>query len=480
MTETCVLCEGRLDFRVLLPCEHNNVCLRCYMRNKICFHRSNCCICQNNGTGHPIVICDGEPAGYAQAKSRRPFFDSHYQLYYFDKEKVLQFLSSLFIFSCPVCQLQLNAFDQFARHVKTHKMRVCQICYASNTFLPGNVAVFRSFKDYQIHLEQQHPRCQCCQNCICFDQDALAKHMIEKHIRCDICAEKNKVLWFENPEALMAHNEKCHYVCHHEECIAGLVAFSTRGELLMHLKSRHHDNTQNATLEDFQEKENNEADESAQNEATNRRVEINNRFMNKLKDLISDYDRTTLMKYARGYLIGKVSVETYYHVFSEICGSEKDSLFNDMVAILPLPEKRAELMRIHFGSASSQPEKQIDEITSSNTVQNNSNTQNTHNQIIKKPKRNNKRNKRKNNQLAPKIPRNPATESETLQNTPKETKQPPAENTQISKTTYIQQNVPKTPQTHIQILRAQALQQNPPQDVPKQKKKKNSRVILSF
>lgn len=356
---TCFLCMEPIKYRVLTPCDHNSLCLNCYMRNIICYHHENCYYCQNPLKGYPIVSTDPQITKYAEAKAKKPVFDSQYKLFMTDKDNIRNYIASLFQFVCPGCSLRLPAFDMLASHVKVHRMRVCQICYASNRFLPVDIHVFRNNKEYQMHLKNQHPRCMLCPNQVFFDHDELAKHMLENHVRCEVCAAMNKIVWFKDAPSLVEHHQNCHFVCPH--CSSqNLVAFATRGELLIHLKTVHNQKSAPIDLSDFASSPSNNSnnnddddDESNNRKVLERRKELNRKFMVKLNELLSEKDKNDLMTVARNYVANKVTGEFFYNEYARYLGPEKDVLFNDMVSFLPIPEKRAELVRIHINYNSS-------------------------------------------------------------------------------------------------------------------------------
>lgn len=341
-----------IKYRVLTPCDHNSLCLSCYMRNTICYHHENCYYCQNPLKGYPIVSTNPKLTKYSEAKATHPVFDSQYKLFFTDKDNIRNYIASLFHFTCPECSLRLPAFDMFAAHVKIHKMRVCQICFASNRFLPGDTHVFHSNKEYQNHIKTQHPRCMLCSNQIFFDHDELTKHMLENHHRCEVCAAMNKIAWFKDAASLVEHHEKCHFLCPH--CSSQHpVSFSTKGELLIHLKSVHGQKSQPIDISDFtaspnsNNKDENDDIESNNREVVERRRELNRKFMTRLNELLNEKDKAELMKIARDYVANKVTGDFFYNEYARFLGREKDALFNEMVSFLPIPEKRLELIRIH-------------------------------------------------------------------------------------------------------------------------------------
>ncbi|KAH0790745.1 Zinc finger, C2H2 type family protein [Histomonas meleagridis] len=222
-------------------------------------------------------------------------------------------------------------------------MGTCSICYESGRFLQSDVPTL-PFKKLNEHMKQ-HPRCICC-NQIIFDQASLAKHMLEYHHRCDICAQNNKIIWFKDAADLVAHHEKSHFICHYPSCSSdSLIAFATRGELLMHLQAVHHEKAEIDFQTDFKEKKQDDYKKIAHK----RMVELNRRFTTKLNTVFNGNKNIidNLKGIARKYMNNELDANEFYSQFSKICGNKKDQIFIDMVAILPDAKKRADLVHIH-------------------------------------------------------------------------------------------------------------------------------------
>ena len=341
----CSLCAERIEMRVILPCNHSDICLGCYVRLVKCYRSTLCHFCQKPISQDPVVVC-GPAIPYETARARNPKHLDTFNLFYFD-DVVPQFLSRLNIFTCPDCGMTFTALDIFAMHLRTESHSVCCICFDTGRFLPSDAPVFRR-NEYHRHLKQ-HPRCPCC-HYVGFDEATLAQHMIERHYRCDICAANNKIVWLKTPELLVAHHEQNHFVCHHPECSTEhLIAFGTKGELLLHLQSVHRERDHAIDLTvDFANRDR-EAEEEAER-ARERVRELNRRFVQKLERVFQGNKRKIddLKKEAQAMITGRIDPAEFYRRFNRICGKRKGSqVFTDMVAILPDPRRRAELLRLH-------------------------------------------------------------------------------------------------------------------------------------
>jgi hypothetical protein len=246
-------------------------------------------------------------------------------------------------FVCPECSFILGAIDVFGTHMKTHGRHVCMICWQTGRFLPADVPIFPKFQ-YHTHLSQQHPRCLCCEF-KAFDPVNLSEHMSSHHFRCQICPT---IRWFKDASDLIQHHQREHFVCHYPECSSEhFIAFPSRGELMLHLQSVHKERHAETTLADFEDDHRREEVEAA--EAKARRRELNQRFMAKLSEVFRKNPQTSvnLQAEAQRFMQGGSTPEEFYEKFSEICGTVRNQIFTDMVAILPDPQKRAALLRIH-------------------------------------------------------------------------------------------------------------------------------------
>ena len=362
----CDLCGERIKIRVLLPCNHNNICLNCFIRFNRNYKGNHCYFCQNpiEKGGEPIATTN-LTLDYESAKKKNPSFNERFNIYTLEKEQINEALEKIYEFTCPDCGIVLPTIDAFSSHMRTHKKNVCNICYASGRFPPESVPIFTHVK-YLEHLKH-HPRCICC-NKTCFDAKTLADHMREEHQRCELCAKLNKIEWFKNTDELIKHNEQKHFVCHHPSCSSeNLIAFLTRGELLMHLQKVHHEKERQIDLTtDFDNGI--EADDG--DDPRERMIALNKKLMAKINEVFKNNPEgmKTLRNYAKSLIEGRITCNEFYNQFSRICGDKKDFLFCDMVASMPDPRKRAELFRIHNGISSlSQPRTKVPRSSSNPT-----------------------------------------------------------------------------------------------------------------
>lgn len=174
--------------------------------------------------------------------------------------------------------------------------------------------------------------------------------MIQNHIRCDICAKDNVIRWFKNEDELRTHNQTEHYICTYPGCSAqGMIAFATRGELLIHMQAVHHDHSVNIDFTtDFASPAHQASQDDPQKKARELR-EANARFIAKLNEVFQGNTQVInqLKAQARNLIQGNSTPAEFYRRFAEICGDKKNQIFNDMIAILPDPRLRVALMKLH-------------------------------------------------------------------------------------------------------------------------------------
>ncbi|OHS94466.1 Zinc finger, C2H2 type family protein [Tritrichomonas foetus] len=329
-----------ITYRVLSPCNHSDLCLQCYVRNVVCYDNHQCGFCTKEFSSDPIVTTD-LTLSYATAKPRAQKHSTQYHFYYFE-DQILQETNSYLSFKCSKCGSSFRYQNEFTNHVKIHKCNSCMICINSQRFLPCEAITYTS-NDFTEH-KKHHPKCPCC-NFSSFDKHELETHMNEKHVRCDICLSMfNKVVWCKSEQNLLYHYGSEHFVCHYPTCMDSLIAFATEAELLRHLNSEHHENVNMTGTSLVQQRPVENLDE----EKRERIKELNQKFLQKLSQVFAhDESKIIALKNEARLLIqNRKSVQDFYRRFCEICGEHKNKVFTDMVAIMPDPQKRAELLRL--------------------------------------------------------------------------------------------------------------------------------------
>lgn len=372
-----MICDNSIKYRVIAPCNHSDLCLQCYLRSVICYNNHCCVVCTKEYSSYPIATTNLNPdVTYESIKSQIAVFPlPEFHLFY-SETTILNEIMNYMSFKCSFCREKFNVFNDidqvkdasnnssqslnarislaqnnFGNHVKnSHHQFACFICLNSHRFLPCE-AVSYPKRIFEIHRAEMHKKCPCC-NYIGFDAHELEVHMNEIHVRCDICLNLyNKVLWFRNENDLLNHYKKEHYVCYHPECLDSLIAFPTQLELVQHLSKDHHEKVDVDGISLVPTETNEKLAKIHQEEENEKRSRIilsNQKFVNKLKDVFKNDESKIQNLRSNAILLinDRISVKDFYKKFCDICGDEKKRVFTDMVAIMPDPEKRAELLRL--------------------------------------------------------------------------------------------------------------------------------------
>lgn len=344
MEEECSLCLNPLDYRIVYPCNHNNICPSCYLTLRLCYNSKKCYFCQKEIAVDPIIY-KGELKSYSEIIELNPKHNNEFKIFYFD-EDTIQYVSSFFLFKCPKCEKKFSEIEQYSSHLHSHLLNICLQCHKSNRFLPINMPIFND-QSYSFHV-QHHPKCLVCPY-IAFDQNSLSHHMIENHVRCNICANHfSKILWFHDEKALGDHNIKTHWVCDHPECSRkNLTAFATEQELLEHRICEHHD--LKAKLYIDAHFDHNVIETTPVVPKSDFGNFVSKRFQLKLENIFGDDIELIdhLKQGAQLYAQSQITALQFYTLFVTICGESSSLLFTDMVALLPIQSKRIELTRLN-------------------------------------------------------------------------------------------------------------------------------------
>lgn len=373
----CMICDNAIRYRVLTPCDHSDLCLQCYLRAVICYNNHSCVVCTKEYSSYPIATTNLSPGiTYKSAESKSKLLQlNEFHLLYSDAA-VLNEIMNYMSFRCSFCKTKFSVFtnpnqltttatnlpqnlnnrinnaqNEFSNHLKNiHHQCACFICLNSHRFLPCE-AISYSQRDFKLHKSEMHKKCPCCPF-VGFDAHELEIHMNDIHVRCDICLQLyNKVLWFKNETELLDHYKKDHYICYHPECIDSLIAFPTQLELLQHLTRVHHEKVDMNGVSLVPTETNEKLAQIRQEEENEKRSRIilsNKKFVNKLKEVFQN-DETKIQNLRSNAILlinNRINVQDFYKKFCEICGDEKRKVFTDMVAIMPDPGKRAELLRL--------------------------------------------------------------------------------------------------------------------------------------
>jgi len=338
MEDCCSICCSPIQTRVYFSCNHNNFCFKCFY-SSFFIYKTNCCLfCQREYSEEELpIVSDIKFSSYSEGRKKNPKRHPAYP-FLFLSNSVDSTIASFYKFKCPKCQLVIDSFDLFSQHSKIHKCRICKICYEAKRFLPCDCEVMDQ-RAYDEHINKVHPLCTCC-SFRAFDMETLSLHCRNSHFRCDICAKIGKVVWLKDADQLILHNQKEHYICHHSDCQQNkLIAFESRLHLKVHLEKVHKEYIEVGLDEDS-------SPHVEQSNDDLKRV-VSERLMKTLNSVFDESTVKLLKLEAKKLTNGEIDCNQFYKRISEICGSNLNSVFNDLIITIPVRQYRTELNRIH-------------------------------------------------------------------------------------------------------------------------------------
>ena len=349
----CSICGNQILQRTLLPCGHSSVCFPCFLSLTQCFHQNFCPICQKEYTQDPIILATSLNFNYQDEFNKHYPHDDTFHFYYSDS-LILSLVQDLLQFHCPICKKVYKTFDNFSKHLSKHPKEhliTCKICYESNHFLPCYNPIFPSQSEISHSHFHSHPTCPIC-SYHAFDYHSLELHCKESHVRCNICATQDQIIWFMNHEDLYQHCKLHHFVCPHKFCDA---VFGDYLELQHHLSQIHKEqisyeleiNTRGSEIV-------NEAIESEEliirtNQIKQRKKQLKQIATNDFQDQNKVKFLFDLMKQLNNKVL---SVTEFLEKYDQLCGEWAQGLFIHTAAAIENPQIRAEIVKIRLGSGS--------------------------------------------------------------------------------------------------------------------------------
>ena len=340
----CLICLEDISQPLLLPCNHSDVCLRCFMTMTHCYGVRTCPCCQAEVTEDPIIAESLCPADYRLELFKNYTHDTTFGFFYKDPA-VLEQLKALMAFHCGICGQAFAAFKQFAAHASgAHHQRVCKICSRAKRALPSQVEAFNATQ-FKKHMKR-HPVCPCCKF-VAFDDTMLAEHVRENHFRCDVCAAEGKVLWFADVDLLRVHYHECHYACEDPMCVEqGFIVFATPMELQLHRAQVHGDTS--PVYVDFK---GSAPDVKEEDEHRERVAKARKSLGSMIKsNFPGDKSKNgEVFSLLDAYQRRKMSPMKFLQKLSEVCGDKADYMFCSIVAAIHDPGLRGQLVRERSG-----------------------------------------------------------------------------------------------------------------------------------
>ncbi|OHS95042.1 Zinc finger, C2H2 type family protein [Tritrichomonas foetus] len=347
MNDNCIICFEKINTRVVLPCGHTSFCLSCFTTMNQCHGKRNCPFCQKEITEDPIITQNQNVVNYFDELQKQQYHHDEIHHFYYNDEKVLKEQDQFNFYKCNHCNYITKNFKKFDHHLhEKHSCVTCRICHSSNGFLPSQTETFHSGKEIQQHLKL-HPRCPICKF-IGFDHFKISQHMHEKHIRCDICANHDKIQWFATENEYINHCESNHFVCKEISCCQhGPTVFASHFELQMHKISFHNEGNKNIMI-DFRESQPAQLEEiNDYKEEHRKRMKAawrklssgigNQSHASKVFDLITQLNKK------------KIDASSFYQKAKETINEKSELLFCDIVAAISNGNARSDLLRVRQG-----------------------------------------------------------------------------------------------------------------------------------
>lgn len=346
--ECCTICAEPTKYTALFPCDHSCMCPKCLLTLSNCYNQRNCPICQKQFENDPIITDKKQPLKYDdEIKDETLKHDEKLKIFY-KEEAVLEQMQSYLKYQCPECGTFFTNKRAFTTHLNTHGLHICQTCYRAGRFLNIDVPIFTN-KEMKIH-SKQHPTCPVCPF-VAFDAHELSVHMTDTHIRCNICAKHDRIIWFATMEDFVAHNRERHYPCEHAECLAKGLAFDSSIELQMHQITAHGKKIASiSTPKEFNE--NDDDDRRAEKrEQRKRHMEFCKKLALKANSLFKgDKDRVgELLKTIDLIDEGKISPKQFLSTYHSLCADLSEALFTDTVSAIGDARMRSYVVRLQDG-----------------------------------------------------------------------------------------------------------------------------------
>lgn len=344
----CVLCAEPMEQNVLLPCGHSPMCMKCYLTLQKCYKQNQCPICQHEITPGPIITHKSISTDYNEEVKKDLTFNEELKFYY-SEDDIKQEMESYLKYQCPECGEYFTNKKQFQNHLRDHNLVICNSCSRSGRFLNIDTPIYNK-AEIKIH-NKQHPHCLVCPF-IAFDAHELGVHMNDCHLRCNLCAKQDKILWFATLEDLLKHNREYHYICEHADCInQPNNAYNDSLELQFHQLAVHKTKITSTVVPTKQMDFQHETDQQLRREANQRHMEACKRLALKANQEFHGNKRRvgSLLTNIDNLDNRSISPEDFMKSYHKICGKLAEVLFCDTMSAVGDPDMRAVLMRLMGG-----------------------------------------------------------------------------------------------------------------------------------
>ena len=264
-TFTCIICSKEKELVSVGICDHRCVCFFCAMKSRFHYDYKKCPICLQNL--ETIFICEFSDKTLYQTliKKKEKFYeDEEFDkcgIYYTTiegKEEALNLRG----FNCPISNCHAESFENInslSEHInKVHKRFYCQYCLKENKLFLSQMHIYNKsnleehikYGEYENNtlISPPHPSCPFDGN-IFYNDKQLFSHMKLFHFMCQLCLDKNSIIFYPELKNLLAHYKDNHYCCPFQECLDdAYVVFAKEEELISHLITKHKDKKANERL----------------------------------------------------------------------------------------------------------------------------------------------------------------------------------------------------------------------------------------
>ncbi|KAL0213182.1 hypothetical protein RCL1_006808 [Eukaryota sp. TZLM3-RCL] len=376
--DVCILCSSSIQTVAVFSCDHYT-CSLCALRLRLLYCDHKCPYCKTEVNS---LVISNTLDSYTNLMSKAICTLPSHNSITFTCQKLSKEALKKISFHCPKCP-QLPPFpssSSLSSHVSSkHSLFYCNVCMDHGFLFPSEQTLYTSSK-LTDHLNGRaelsfsgHPSCSVCTS-RCFDDESLFKHVVSNHLTCHLCQgsiertgqySEVKSISFKNSQQRLHHFRTKHYVCSVPGCLENnLSVFIDEIELAKHFQSEHgqkgvviidyfdtsrkvkKSQSHDVTIDDLLSRAElfSSLPQHLQAERHRQAVE---RVQSRLNQ--SEFERfLTLSAYFRD---GYISADDYFQNFVELFGmtldSEAQSIFLNLLSLLPDKLKRTELARIY-------------------------------------------------------------------------------------------------------------------------------------
>ncbi|KAL0205597.1 hypothetical protein P9112_000904 [Eukaryota sp. TZLM1-RC] len=375
---SCSLCGSSCTSFAVFPCSHF-LCSVCALKLRLIYKDSSCPYCKSSCT--KVVISDRVDE-YSILLPHATYTLPETPSVFFTSPLLSEQCQRLIGHYCPKCPdlPPFRSSSALSKHVEsTHNRSFCRICLSDNPRLSCEQVLYTQ-KNLSKHLDGTlanekpftgHPKCPCCGR-RSYNDEHLFRHVINNHITCHLCQQSIErtgryseviTICFKSQKARIDHFHSKHYVCHFPQCLeTNLSVFDNELDLAKHVQTEHKHNMP-ILLEMFDcgrpegqksvEKRSSMTDLLERAEAFDRlpihfRDERSKIAVERVRKFLKSQENFELfLNISAFYRDGAISASEYFSHFCSLFNltpqSEADSLFCNLVSLLPNKQKRIEL-----------------------------------------------------------------------------------------------------------------------------------------